>query len=99
MDQLKRINPRDNVLVVCKRLNEGDMLEIGGQQIVVSHALGLGHKVAAVALKAGDPVVKFGLPIGVATTAIAAGEHIHLHNMKSNFISTYTLDHEFIKNH
>jgi altronate hydrolase/altronate dehydratase small subunit len=41
-----------------------------------------------VALKdidAGDPVVKFGIPIGHATRPIQKGEWVHLHNCASNF--------------
>jgi len=38
------------------------------------------------------------VPIGSATRAIKAGEHVHLHNMKSDYIPTYTLEdeHRFI---
>jgi hypothetical protein len=44
-----------------------------------------GHKVALVNLKSGDPVIKFGVPIGRATCQIRAGQWVHLHNCASNF--------------
>lgn len=40
-----------------------------------------GHKLARHAIAAGAPVRKFGYPIGRATRAIAAGEHVHQHNV------------------
>ena len=36
--------------------------------------------------------MKYGAPIGSATAAIAAGEHVHVHNMKSDYTPTYQLD-------
>ena len=33
----------------------------------------------------GDPVIKYGARIGTATQDIVPGEHVHLHNMRSDF--------------
>jgi altronate hydrolase len=41
-----------------------------------------GHKVAIAPIAAGAPVRKLGQIIGVATTPIAAGEHVHVHNVE-----------------
>lgn len=43
-----------------------------------------GHKYALSHIKAGDNVIKYGNPIGHATTDIKKGEHVHTHNMKTN---------------
>ena len=37
----------------------------------------------AESLGAGEVVLKYGQPIGVATQPIAAGEHVHVHNVKT----------------
>lgn len=42
-----------------------------------------GHKVALRAIKANQDVVKYGLVIGRATQDIAAGAHVHVHNVES----------------
>ncbi len=42
-----------------------------------------GHKAALCDIGKGEPVVKYGFPIGVATCAIKKGEHVHTHNLKS----------------
>lgn len=41
-----------------------------------------GHKVALRDLAEGDPVLKYGVAIGVATRPIAAGDHVHVHNCR-----------------
>jgi altronate dehydratase len=43
-----------------------------------------GHKRARVNIGAGDPIVKLGEIIGAATEAIAAGDHVHTHNVAPN---------------
>ena len=43
-----------------------------------------GHKYARCAIAAGEDVIKYGMPIGHATQAIAVGEHVHTHNLATN---------------
>lgn len=43
-----------------------------------------GHKYAIRAIAAGENVVKYGMPIGHATRAIAVGDHVHVHNLATN---------------
>lgn len=43
-----------------------------------------GHKVALKDIAAGEDVIKYGFPIGHATSDIKEGEHVHTHNLKTN---------------
>jgi (2R)-sulfolactate sulfo-lyase subunit alpha len=43
----------------------------------------LGHKVAMRKMAEGKHIIEYGREIGYATTAIAQGEHVHVHNIKS----------------
>ena len=43
-----------------------------------------GHKYALCDIKNGENIIKYGNPIGHATSDIKKGEHIHTHNMKTN---------------
>lgn len=43
----------------------------------------IGHKVAIAALKKGDTVIKYGVDIGRVVADIEAGEHAHVHNIKT----------------
>ena len=97
MNKLMKIHPADHVLVVKNSISPGDEEQIGDIKIIFDKPLGFGHKIAAKNISKGEKVIKFGVPIGSATEDIPIGSHVHLHNLKSDYISTYTLDHEFIK--
>jgi (2R)-sulfolactate sulfo-lyase subunit alpha len=43
----------------------------------------IGHKVALKDMKPGDTVLKYGIDIGKVVTPIQAGEHAHVHNIKT----------------
>jgi len=43
----------------------------------------LGHKIALKDLKPGDTVLKYGCDIGKITAPVKAGEHVHIHNLKT----------------
>jgi altronate dehydratase small subunit len=87
-----RLSPLDNVVVLSRRVEAGVTIAVDGRRLTVSTPLGLGHKLAFRSIAAGEKILKHGVPIGSATRAIAAGEHVHLHNMKSDYLPTYTLD-------
>lgn len=87
-----RLFPTDNVLVLTRSFEAGDSIEIGDIRRRVPTPIGLGHKIAARAISPGEKILKYGAPIGSATAPIEAGEHIHLHNMKSDYLPTFTLD-------
>ena len=97
--KLLRIHGDDNVLIVVAPIRPGDRDVIDGHEVVFTQNIAIGHKVAACDIKAGEKVRKFGVPIGSAKEMIPAGSHMHLHNLKSDYIATYTLDkdHVFVK--
>ena len=43
-----------------------------------------GHKYALCRINAGEDIIKYGSPIGHATSDIEVGEHVHSHNMTTN---------------
>lgn len=90
---------QDNVLVARTNLPAGEILNIDGAAVPVSANAPLGFKIARRDLAAGEKVLKYGAIIGSATAAIRRGEVVHLHNMKSDYLPTYTHDsgHGFTK--
>jgi hypothetical protein len=87
--RLLRLHPADNVLTVIATLEAGAGLRVGDVQMVVPARLPLGHKIAARAIGAGEKIVKYGAPIGSASRDIAAGEHVHTHNVQSDYLPTF----------
>lgn len=72
---------RDNVGIAVHGLQPGEIFEAASRSIRVQTVVPTGHKVALRDLLPGDWIVKLGQPIGEATVPIAAGEHVHSHNL------------------
>ena len=77
------ISDRDNVAIALEPIEGGQSLDIAGTRITARAAIPSGHKIARVDIPANQPVVKYGSPIGLATVPIAAGDHVHTHNLAS----------------
>jgi len=83
------LGPDDNCVVAVRALAAGETVWLEGEALCVAQAVGLGHKLARRAIAAGEKVLKYGAPIGHATAPIARGEHVHLHNLASDWIPTW----------
>ena len=86
--RLLRIAPQDNVAVAVAALEPGHQVTFEDQTITIEDPIPMGHKVALTAIAAGGKVVKYGAPIGSATRDIRPGEHVHTHNLKSDYLPT-----------
>ena len=84
------LHPRDNVLICCRQAGANETIIIDKQEIALLQEMKLGHKVARRSLFSGDKIIKYGVSIGSATQAVSPGEHVHLHNMKSDYITPTT---------
>lgn len=84
------LHPDDNVLVLAEAIHTGQAIEIDGAMVVAPGDVAVGHKIARHALAVGDKVLKYGAPIGSMTTPAEAGAHVHMHNMKSDYIASHT---------
>lgn len=76
-----RIHPDDSVAIALADIAAGERIAVAGTALPVVQAVQRGHKIALRAHAAGERVIKFGQPIGAATQPIAAGEHVHRHNL------------------
>ena len=50
--------------------------------LTLADPIPFGHKFALRPIPAGGPVVKYGETVGLATEDIAAGQHVHVHNVE-----------------
>ncbi len=90
--RLLRLGAADNVAVATGACEAGVELMVDGVALRLLERIAVGHKVALRDVATGEKVVKFGCPIGSAIRAIRAGEHVHTHNLKSDYLPTFTLD-------
>ena len=88
--QVILLHPDDNILVCVAHIYANDLIDIDGQAVNVSHDIEVGHKIARRGLNVGDKIYRYGAPIGSMTQAVAMGEHVHMHNMQSDYIPSHT---------
>lgn len=82
-NKVLKIHPNDSVAVAIEPLSKGEVVEVAGQKLTVVTDIPAGHKISLVDLKKGDPVIKYGYPIGAAKEDIPAGSHVHAHNIRT----------------
>ncbi|MEZ5727992.1 MAG: UxaA family hydrolase [Burkholderiaceae bacterium] len=90
-EPLLLLSATDNVLVARRTLRVGETVCIDGVESVLAEAIALGHKLSRRRIEAGEPVLKYGAPIGVATEAIEPARHVHVHNLRSDYTPSYVL--------
>lgn len=90
--RLIRLAAEDNVLLLATTIQADEWIMVDGTEVALPDTLTLGHKVAARDIAAGEVIMKYDFPIGVATEAIAKGAHVHLHNVRSNYTPSYVVE-------
>jgi (2R)-sulfolactate sulfo-lyase subunit alpha len=80
---------KDTVGVAVVDLKAGQALEgrsLDTNEKVTAKAtmdIPLGHKIALKDFREGDTVIKYGCDIGRVVAPIKAGDHVHVHNVKT----------------
>lgn len=90
--RLLLLDEQDDILVAIARIRSGETITVEGQQVQADADIGLGHKIARRALQPGAQVHKYGVSIGSVSRSIGLGQHVHVHNLASNYTATHTLD-------
>lgn len=78
-----RLAATDNVATALRDLEAGEVVLIEGLSVTLLEPVKLCHKLTLADLAPGAAVLKYGQPIGRTTTAIRAGAHVHVHNIRS----------------
>jgi hypothetical protein len=79
-----KLHAMDNVAVALVRLNAGERVEADmDAPTVIRDPIPPGHKFALMPVAAGEPVVKYGEVIGILTSGVGPGDHVHVHNLVS----------------
>jgi altronate hydrolase len=88
-----RLHPEDNIAVAARRVDAGTPFSFEGTDpLTTQEPIDLGHKVALRSIDAGQPIKKFGQTIGFASSRIAPGTWVHVHNVTAGDLS---LDYAF----
>lgn len=79
MQDFIRIHPQDNVAVALQAQQAGQSF----MGVTALQGIPAGHKMALKPIAAGEKIIKYASPIGVATADIPAGAWVHTHNVKT----------------
>jgi len=83
------LHPDDNVLVCIAKVSASDLVLIDDEAVRLSSDVDIGHKVARWALSVGDKALRYGLCIGTITSPVSRGEHVHRHNLASDYLPAH----------
>ena len=82
------IDAKDNVAVAIEPIAKGDnaVYVCEGREVSLPalEDITIYHKLATRDIAKGEPVVKYGEHIGIASSDITAGEHVHVHNVEGH---------------
>jgi altronate hydrolase len=87
MATLIRLSDRDNVAVATRSLAKGMTVAVDGIQVTTRDPIPFAHKVALCAIEPDGHVFKYGVPIGRAKLTIEPGCHVHVHNLRSDYVN------------
>jgi altronate dehydratase large subunit len=73
------VSEMDNVATALEPLKKND----AALGVTILQDIRKGHKFATMAIKKGEPVIKYAAHIGIASCDIEAGEWVHIHNIES----------------
>ena len=76
-----RLDPSDNVAVVTTDVESGELIDADGVPVRAAEPGPPRGTGALTAIPYGKPVLRYGEEIGLATAAIAPGQHVHTHNL------------------
>ena len=84
MEYFRVIHPDDSVAVALTPVSKGTEVLINGIRYTAKDDIPFGHKMALRDFSAGEPVIKYGAPIGHTTQEAVCGSWLHSHNMATN---------------
>lgn len=78
----------DNVGVALRDIAAHEQARnAAGQQVPAIERIAQGHKVALRNIAEGEPIIRLGLSVGLATAPIQRGCLVHVHNVRSQYLN------------
>lgn len=81
-----RVDRDDDVALLLEPVAAGGAVAFDDARVVALADIPVGHKIAVRPVAAGAPVRRYRSLIGIARRAIAAGEHVHVHNVATALV-------------
>jgi hypothetical protein len=87
MQKALKMHSADNVAMVLQATPAQTVVTLmnrGKEEFLLKKEIDSYHKFALSSIDVGKEIIKYGEVIGIATVAIAQGEHVHTHNCKEH---------------
>jgi altronate hydrolase len=81
------LNPKDNIAVALRDIFQGELLQVGHDDVTSLDQIPCGHKIAISDIPKNNPILKYGMSVGKSITDIGKGRHVHVHNVKSLYVN------------
>jgi hypothetical protein len=82
-----RLAAVDNVAVALSDIAAGELaVDRADLAVTAQERIPQGHKIAVRPIGADEPIVRFGMAVGLARSAIAKGTLVHIHNVRSRYL-------------
>lgn len=81
-----RVDRDDDVALLLEPVLAGGRVAFDDAIVVARADIPVGHKIAVRAIAADAPVRRYRSAIGIARSAIATGEHVHVHNVATALV-------------
>lgn len=89
-----QMSENDNVAIALEDLVAGENISVLTSStreeqciITASESISFGHKIALEDISSDTKIIKYSYEIGLATKKINIGEHVHLHNIVSQYLN------------
>jgi altronate hydrolase len=78
-----RVDRDDDIALLLDSVAAGAVVRVDDTTVVAREDVAKGHKIAVRSIAAGAPVRRYRAAFGLATTDIASGAHVHIHNVRT----------------
>lgn len=83
------LHEADNILVCTRHIQSGETIRYLTGSMAALEEINIGHKIALSDMETGEKVFRYGAPIGSMTRPVSRGGHVHIHNLKSDYIGIH----------
>ncbi len=82
------LDDNDNVGVALRDIAANEQARsANGPQLPALERIVQGHKIALRHIAEGEPIIRFGVAVGIATAPIERGHLVHVHNVRSQYLN------------
>ena len=95
MQTVLQLDPRDNVLIALRDLNQNEVIEFSGEKYSLVSNIPAKHKFATKDLTAGSQVTMYGVLVGKTSKPVRRGELLSLSNIRHEAAGYHEKSEEF----